>query len=601
MEIRRKWLGVAAAGASAVLVLSACSGGDGGNGGGGGDDADARGTGALADCVDNPNTCNEGERADGGEITWVVNNVPGAWGAMSPAGGSVYTTQMLEGILPWTGQWAPDAETYEYNMDLLAEEPELLNDDIEEGPFAWRLHFSEDAVWNDGEPIGADDLRVTWMMATSPDEGHCDGCTSRAPAQYDNIESIEASDDGKTATVTLKEGEADAEWFAFFSAHSISGGLYPAHVAEQEGFDIDTPEELGGYFEWLHGNMPTFSGGPYIITGGDLENQVTKEINENWYGEVQPTLERITISFNTDEGTWISALNNGEIHGGAPAQYNEDLITQLRALDNVNFDIGPGSTWEHVDLNVENEWLQDVELRRAIFTAIDRDDIVQRNFGAGYPDYELKNNHVFDSASPYYIDHVGQTSQGTGDTEEALSILEEAGYEFDGESLTLDGEQVGPFRLRSTDTVVRSTSLQIIQGHLAEIGIEANIELTDDLGGTLGEQDYDIMQFGWSGSPFFTSNPQQYWHSDSGSNFGGYSNEQVDELTEAVSGATSLDEAADYANQAMEIVVDEAYVLPIMAEPSYIFVVNDYVNVRDNLHSSNRSLYNIAEWGLAAG
>ncbi|MFE3458162.1 ABC transporter family substrate-binding protein [Nocardiopsis aegyptia] len=565
MHKRRKLLALGAAGASAMMVLTACSGG-------GGEET-------------------EGER----EVTWVINSVPAAWASISSAGGSVYTIQTLSGVLPHTGQWQPDG-TYEYNMDVLAEEPTLINDDLDEGPFQYSFTLADDAVWSDGEPMTGEDIRVSVMMSASPDAGYCTTCDSRGGTTADMVEEMEV--DGKTITFTLKEGLADAEWMSQVDAHSTGGGFYPAHLAEENGWDVDDPDELGEYFTWLHETRPEWSGGPYMITDGDLENQVVKEPNPEWWGEA-PQLDRIIMPFNTDESTFVNAINNGEIDGANPAQYSEDVMQELEGLPQVTLSVGEGNIWEHVDLNLENEWLEDIELRRAIFTAIDRDDIANRNFGAGYPEYELKNNHIFGNDSPHFTDVIGDSGQGSGDTEAAIEILEEAGYELDGDTLMLDGEQVGPLRLRATDTQTRSTSLQLIQAHLAEIGIEAEIEVIDDLGGVLAEQDYDIIQFGWSGTPYFTTSPEQYWHSGSGSNFGKLSNDEVDELVEAVGGASSQEEAAEYANEAASLVVDEAYVLPIMHEPNYFFVNDRVANIEDNLQSSYRATYNIGEWALA--
>ncbi|WP_116244088.1 ABC transporter family substrate-binding protein [Nocardiopsis sp. FIRDI 009] len=564
MHERRKSLALAAAGASAMMVLTACSGSGGGPA--------------------------EGER----EVTWVINSLPAAW-ASTNGSGSVYTVQMLSGVIPHTGVWQPDG-TYEYNMDVLAEEPQVINDDLDAGPFQYSFTLHEDAVWSDGTPMTGEDLRVTAMMSASPDEGYCTTCDSRGTTNADMIDTMEV--DGKTITITLKEGLSDPEWMSQFDSTSASGGFYPSHLAEENGWDVDDPDELGEFFTWLHETRPEWSGGPWMIVDGDLENQVVKEPNPEWWGDpVQ--LDRIIMPFNTDEGTFVNAFNNGEIDGANPAQFSEDVIAELEGVPNATVTIGEGSTWEHIDINTENEWLSDVELRRAIFTAIDRDDIANRTYGQGFPDYELKNNHIFDSNSEYYVDHITPTGQGSGDTEAALEILEEAGYELDGDTLTLDGEQVGPFRLRSTDTVVRNNSVQLIQAHLAEIGIDTTIEMTDNLGEMLVGQDYDIVEFGWSGSPYFTSSPEQFWHSESSSNFGGYSNSEVDELTEMTGTAANRDEAAEYANQAMEILVEDAYVLPLLADPNYFFVNDRVAGIEDNLYSSLRATYNIGEWSLA--
>lgn len=144
-----------------------------------------------------------------------------------------------------------------------------------------------------------------------------------------------------------------------------------------------------------------------------------------------------------------------------------------------------------------------------------------------------------------------------------------------------------------------TTSTQLQQAQLAEIGIEVTIETTDDLGGTLTGQDYDIMQFSWSGAPLFAGTAGQFWESESGSNFGRYSNPEVDALIDEEQTATSLEESAEIHDQIMEIVVDDAYVLPLFDGPVTIYVRTDYVGVRDNTNSSLRGVYSDAEWGLA--
>lgn len=581
-----------AIGVTIVLAVGACAGGA---DDGGGDDAAAVGPG-FEDCPDDPNGCNGGERAEGGSITWAINTLPGAWNTYSPEGGSVYTAQMLHGIYPHTGTWEPDRTTFQHNFDLLAEEPQLLGED----PFTFTFTIREEAVWDDGTPITADDFIVSWKLGTSEAEGHCTGCRPRSTGRYDQVASIEGSGGGKTVTVMLKDGEANPEWFGMFGSDDIGGGLMPAHVAEANGFDLSDPAGVGQYFEWLNSTMPTFSGGPYRLVEGDLENQVIKEPNAEWYGEEPVTLETYVLRFLTDQGAWVPALANGEIQGGSPPQFNEDIVRELQGMEDVNVNLGPGPSWEHVDFNLDVPAFQDVELRRAIFTAIDVEAVATQTVGELVPDVTIRTNHTFSADSPHHVDVMSASGQGSGDVEAALAILEDAGYEFDGTTLTRDGQQIGPFRLRSTGDLLRATAMELIQAQLAQIGVEVTIEPTDDLGGMLAEQDYDIAQYGWSGSPFFTEDPFTQWHSTSESNFGRYSNPEVDELITQALNAPTLDETAELINQATEILVSDAYVLPIMDSPVYAFVSDEYVNVRDNAGSSLRAIYNNHEWGLVA-
>lgn len=610
MRVRTRLRRTTAIAAATVLGLTACASTDrgaqedGGQAADGGASEDDGGAGApeddlgFASCVDDPNTCNSAEVEPGGEMVWLVDQAPDAWNSYSLEGGSVYTLQMLHGIFPHTGQFEPDGQTYAFNMDLLAEEPELLNDGSDGEPFQYQIVIADDAAWDDGTPIDIDDFLVSWWMGTNPEtEGYCDGCTPRSTSGYDRIESMEGSEDGKTVTVTLKDGEADPEWFSLFGTADIGGGIMPAHIADEQGFDVEDPAELGEYFQYLNDTMPEFSGGPYRIVEGDLQNRVIKEPNPAWYGD-EVALDTFIIQFVTDQDAFASAIQNDEVQGGAPASFNSDVITSIEQLDGVELNIQPGPSWSHLDVNLGNEQLADTALRQAIFTAIDVDDIGQRTYGDSFPEFTRRTNHVFGEESEFYEDVLTPLGQGTGDLDAARTILDEAGYDTSGDTLTLDGEEIGPFRIRGGDTESSTIAMQLIQSYLADLGIGIDIQTTDELGTTLAEADYDLMIFGWSGSPFFTSNAAQFWRSDSGSNFGGYANEEVDTLADQVLQQPTLEEAAVLANEATRLVAEDAYVLPLLETPVFLFVRDSYANVRENASGSLRSLYNNEQWGL---
>lgn len=574
----------------AVCVLGACAA-----------DAGPAAQRGFDACAADPNSCNAGQRADGGSITWVVSSRPGAWTGFSPEGGTAYTLQMLHGVLPHTGMWLPDRTDYQFNLDLLAEEPRLLNDDPASG-FSYQFVLRDDAVWDDGTSITVDDFLVTWYLSTSPERGLCGTCRSRAPASWDRIESIEGSNDGKTITINLQPGHADPEWFGSFGLNNgLTGGIVPAHVAEQQGIDWKDPAQVGEYFAFLNDTMPTFSGGPYRLVEGDLANYVIKEPNEAWYGEVHPTLDTVVIRFISDESQWVPAVTNGEVHGASPLAFNEDVLRQLQQLPNLNVNITAGPLWDHIDFNMDVPAFADVNLRRAIFMAIDVEDIADRTVGSLFPDYTLRTNHAFAAWSPYHVDYMTETRQGSGDIEAARAILEEAGYEWDAAgTLRLNGEQIGPFRLRSTSSAIRDVATALVQSHLADLGIEITVQSTDDLGGMLAKQDYDLVLFGSVSNPFFVTQTAQAYRTGSPTNFGNYSNARVDELVAQQLEATTPEDAAEIANQVGAVVAQDAYSLPIIDSPVYTFVTDDYVNVRENSTIALRALYNHHEWGLVA-
>jgi peptide/nickel transport system substrate-binding protein len=551
-----------------------------------GDDADA--SPGLADCDDNPNDCNSGPRADGGSITWLVNQGhDGVYNHHRPEGGSVYLLQMIEGIEPRMGYFAPDGE-WVWDFDYLASEPEIVNED----PQTMVYELNPDAAWSDGTPISADDFEWNWRH-NSGDEDLCEGCDPRATAAWEQVASVEGSDDGRTVTITLEDGTVNPEWFAQY------GVTYPAHWS---GADWQTPEGMGESSIWFNENVPDWSGGPYIVDEWIADERAIFVPNPDWWGETQPTLDSIVKEIITDQGSWLPALQNREIDGGSPASFFVDLVDELESLGDVHVGLGSaGAVWEHVDVNMDT--IPDQTLRQAIFTALDTEDMRSRIYGDLEP--PLRTNHIFSSLSPYHEDKLTGTGYGTGDIDAARSMLEEAGYEgFDGGTLVdPDGNEVPEIRFAFlSGNENRAQYTELAQSYLADIGLTIIPEAIpgEQLGTVLGEADFDLVIFGWSGSPLFTTAPDQFYNSESGSNFGNLSNPELDELLPQIANQIDIADSAELANQAVEIVMEEAYSLPLWDTLNLSFVSDEYANIRDNHNSSLRSLYNMEEWGVLA-
>lgn len=544
----------------------------------------------LDGCDDDPSNCNSGPRAEGGSITWLINQGhDGVFNVHRPEGGSVYLLQMMAGLFPRTGYFAPDG-TWTWDFDFLAEEP---TNEIVDGRQTMVFRVRPEAVWSDGTPITVDDFLWDWYH-NSGDETQCIGCNPRVTQGYEDIESIVGSDEGRTITITLKEGVVSPEWFARYGTIS-----YPAHVS---GEDWMTPEGMGASSEYFLNTVPDWSAGPYLVESWDIDERAVFVPNPNWYGEITPSLETLVKEVVSDQGSWLPALSNGEVDGGSPASFTPDLVEQFSSVPNTYIGLGSaGAVWEHVDANTTT--LTDPALRQAIFTAIDRADARTRIYGDLEPPY--RNNHIFSQLSPYYEDAMSSTGYGSGDVAAARAILEEAGYTgFDGGTLTAsDGTPVPDVRFAFLATNTnRATFVELAQSYLAEIGITVVPAPTPpaDLGTVLVGGDFDLVIFGWSGSPLFTSAPGQFWRSGSGSNFGKYANSEVDALVDQIPLQTDIAESARLTNEAVQFIMEDAYVMPLWDSLNFMFTSDRLANVRDNHNSSIRALYNVTDWGILA-
>ncbi|MFC4337302.1 ABC transporter family substrate-binding protein [Salininema proteolyticum] len=585
MTFKKRAFGGVAVATSAALVLSACGGGE--------ETSTATANVGYEDCVDDPAGCNAGERAEGGEIEWGVSDAWSGWNDLRADANTAYLSQAIWPGRYDVGDFGPD-EKFVYNDGWFEQEPEKTSDD----PLTVKYTLKEGAGWSDGTPFSLDDAIFSWHHM-SGNEDHCSA--ECQPASLDwgaQVDDMKEADDGKAIEVTYKDGYQTAEWM-FKTLFT-----FPAHIVEDEGGFADwkdDPEVMGEASKWLNETAPTWSSGPFVPTDAKLGEYIEYEPNPEWKGSDQPTLDKLTIkAMPGGLSTIADAMRNGEIDGATPADFDVDNVEKLHDGSGYNWAVTDGGAWTHMDINTQSGQLQDIELRKAIFTAIDVENIIDRTL----PDMgtERRGNHIFGPKSDNYKDHAGDANQGMGDVEGAKKILEDAGYTLDGDTLTdPDGEPV-KFDFRAgADNKTRQQTGELVQAQLREIGIEVTLDPipTGKLGEVLGNSEFDMVIFGWSGNPAFTLAPEQYWGEDSSSNFGQFGAEGLQDAIDKVTSTTDLGEAAEFANEADKIATEGAYSLALNTDPEVAMANDELVNVRPNGQSQQKSLYNVAQWGLA--
>jgi peptide/nickel transport system substrate-binding protein len=570
--------------AALALGLTACSssgkGGSSNNTPNAAVTAGTKGTGALTNCATEPTTCNSGKTKPGGTVAYVLEKTIPGWNQVYTVSNVFEVAEVEDGIFPGAYLAGSDLKPF-LNTDLMDSASSSQAGQVQ--TIVYKI--KQNAVWSDGQPINFDDFKY---LKDVSDGTTCPKCGAASSSGYSQITSMAGSDSGKTVTVKMKPF---ADWQSMF------GALLPAHIAAQHGGTSDATG-LNASFQYFDKNVPTWSGGPLMISGYTKDTSITEVPNPKWYGATRSSLDKLIFRIITDQTQEPTALQNNEVQAIYP-QPNANLVAQVKNIQNVQSYLGKGLVWEHFDFNEKNEFLKDQKLRVAVFTAISRKDIISRTIGQFVPGAAPLGNHIYVPGQPGYQDNVTSTGQGSGDVAKAKQMLTAAGYTGVGTTLkTADGKAVTFRCTYSAGNTNRQTECQEVQNTLKQLGITVTLKTTTDLS-ELGTGNFDMIVFAWVGTPFVVAGAQQIYELKGGADYGFNNDPPAEKLINDAAGTTDLAKVQSLLNQADKLIVADGYSLPLYQKPTFLAAYKDIVNLRDNATSSGPPV-NVQDWGIKA-
>ena len=582
MKLGKRSVALMATGISGVLVLSSCGGGD--EGGGGGGEEESQGSGQVVF----------------GESTDFSDNLL----QIISSGNALSVGYLMGRVLPSVSQLLPDGEVV-HDPELLTEEPTLEEVD---GKQVNVYTINPDAAWSDGTPITADDFIFTAKVQDTEFTDVCPDGGVLGTTGYDQIESIEGSDDGKTVTVTYETPFADwqGQW-------SLSSALLPAHL-----MDSDDDAAL---CETITTGWPTASGLPEDISGGpwqlkaeniDVGSQVITLVpNESYWGDKPGLAALIYQNIGSDPGVNTSALENGEVQMINP-QPQLDLVDQVAALEpNVVSSIQFGYAFEHLDMNTRNVHLADPNVREAFGTSLDRQGIVDQTVAQFSGDAQVLNNRIYFNNQPGY-ENTAPEQYSAPDSAAAKALLEESGYVLGADGIYEHPER-GRLSLAISTTVnnpLRQQTIDVIIPQAAEAGIEITARPDPDIFSdatvptSLEAGGYDIALFAWVGSPFRGSTAPIYLSLEAqggiqGQNYTQGGNPEVDSLFDEFLQEPDPDAQIALGNEIDALLWGDLYTIPLYQKPTFLAYSSDIEGVEDNVTQAG-PLWNSEKWSLVA-
>ena len=511
------------------------------------------------------------------------------------AGNSVATAYAEIRVLLSPFRTYPDF-TIKPDTDLVVGEPTT---ETTNGKQVVTYKVNPAAVWSDGDPIDAKDFEFTWRLQKSsdPKTGGCPDLISTTG--YDQIESVEGSDNDKTVTVTYAQPFSD--WKSLFN-------LYPQHIMDKTDPKANCAAVVKG---WPTAEGIPVASGPFLLDKSGID--VNKEImtltrNEKFWGE-KPKLDRIILQgIGNDPATSVSALRNNEVQLIYP-QPQLDLVKNIKALEpTITSKTNFGLTFEHIDFNTKDELLGQKVVRQAIAHAMDRADVVAKTVGQFDNRAQVLNNRYFVNNQPEYED----TSGGLYDKPDLAKVdelLTGAGFAKGADGIyAKDGKRLSFEMMTTQNNPLRSNTIDVIVQQLKPAGIEIKKFLNPDIfagkekARSLEGGQFQIALFAWVSSPYVSGN-QSIYATPKGDNLGqNYSragNPEVDKLFPQINAATDQEQIKTLGNQVDKLLWEDLYTIPLYQKPTFIAYNSNYTGIQENATNAG-PLWDATKWARKA-
>ena len=505
--------------AVAALTLTACGGGGAAQG-----PETAKGQDAGSDLAKlvSINAKEAKDLQPGGTVTLPLGNIGPDFNGFSNNGNSADNTALhrpIDQAGTW-GCWNFDFDgTATPNKDFC----EDVKSDVKDGKQTITIKVNEKATYNDGTPIDVKAFENTWNMLKGENKD-IDIVSSGA---YEFVESVKAGSSDKEVVVTTTQ--------PVYPLDSLFTGL--VHPA------VNTPEIFN---EGFTGDMhPEWMAGPFKLDQYDsAAKTVTLAQNDKWWGN-KPVLEKVVFR-QLESSAAIAAFKNGEIDG-----VSANTITPYKQLDgSKDSEIRRGQRLfaGGLNLNAQKAPMTDVAIRKAIFTAVDREALRKVRFNGLNWEETSSGSMMLLPFSKYYQDNYPVKETGA---EAAKKVLTDAGYTANAAGIMEKDGIPAAFKISNFgDDPTTLAFAQTLQNQLKAGGMDVGIDqrASADFGKVLGSRDFFMSVSGYTVGADATDAVKQFYDSKTNENELGDA-----ELDAEIKKLSSIADNAERNEAAMEV------------------------------------------------
>lgn len=367
----------------------------------------------------------------------------------------------------------------------------------------WTVDIRDDVKFTDGEPLTASDVAFTYNLCRD----------NSSVNDFTMLKEAVAVDD------TTVEFHMNTPYSIWPYTMAIVG-IVPEHAYDEN-----------------YGQHPIGSG-RYIMKQWDRGQQVIFEANPDYYGET-PKIQKLTVLFMGEDEALAAAMAGQADVAHTAASYSDQTVDgyhliNVETVDNRGFNLPAIEPQEIDGITYGNAFTADVNVRRAINLAIDRQEMIDNVLnGYGTAAYSVCDK------MPWY----SEDCQTEYDLEAAKALMEEAGWVEGADGIReKDGARAELTLMFSNGDSVRQALAEDTKNQLRELGIEVTTE------GVGWDTAYDRAQsdalvWGWGAHTPMELYNIYHTMDDGLADYSPYANETVDSYMDQALACPDLEES----------------------------------------------------------
>ncbi len=252
------------------------------------------------------------------------------------------------------------------------------------------IKLNSNATWHDNKKVTSSDVKYTIDLIKK-------NTTSPYVSLVDNIESL-SIEDTENFTINLKENDP--------------------FIVEKLTFPIVSKDKLGELNaeqikEYKNNNI---GNGPYKIKKYEDRQYLILERNEDYFGDLPENRKEIYVKMVPDKESQTEMVLSLD---SDIANISLEDLSKFEDKKEFNLTEYEGRDYEMVMFNYDNEYLNNVNFRKAIISSIDREALLKDS----YVGYATSSNFPLNTKSKYYNSNIKSLPY---DKEKSFKYLEQA-------------------------------------------------------------------------------------------------------------------------------------------------------------------------------